>query len=126
MHPFRLIVLGGTAFAVFAMLLPFASFPVVGTIDGISADAWPALLPLIGLAVLALTGRSNHPLEPAPGVAAVIGSGASLVFSLAKVADAVVAVRDTAGAAIGPGSFVLAAAVAVVTGGAVMGALART
>lgn len=77
MHPFRLVVLGGTGFAVLSMLLPFASFPVVGTVDGVSADAWPALLPLVLVAITALTGRWDLGLGPVAGITAVTGAAAS-------------------------------------------------
>lgn len=126
MHPFRLVVLGGTGFGVISMLLPFASFPVVGPVDGISADAWPALLPLIVVVVISLTGRWDGGLGGAAGVVAVLASGTALVFSVVKVADALVAVRDTAGGSMGPGGYVLLAAVLVTTAAAAVGALIRT
>jgi hypothetical protein len=126
MHPFRLIVIGGTGFGVLAMLLPFASFPVVGAVDGISADAWPTLLPLMVVLIISLTGRWNEGLGAVAGVAAVLAAGSSLLFSVVKVTDAVTAVRDTAGASLGPGPLVLLAAVVVVLGGAAAGALSRS
>lgn len=126
MHPFRLVVVGGTGFGVLAMLLPFASFPVVGAVDGLAADAWPALLPLLLVVLLALAGRWDLGFDPFPGVLAVAACAASLIFSVLKITDAVVAVRDTAGASMGPGSFVLVAAVVVVTGGTVTGVLTRS
>lgn len=123
MHPFRPIVLAGIGFAAVSMLLPFASFMVIGPVDGLSADAWPALLPLMVVAIIALTGRWDLSLGAGPGVAAVALGGISLVFSLVKVADAVVAVRDSPGATLGPGAWVLTAAVILTTGGAAFGAL---
>lgn len=126
MHPFRLVVLGGTGFAVLAMLLPFASFPVVGTVDGVTADAWPALLPLLVAALIALTGRSSQGLDAIAGVTAVTAGALALLFSLVKMTDAILAVRDTAGASLGPGGWVLSAATLVVTAAATTGALVRT
>jgi hypothetical protein len=126
MHPFRVTVLGGTAFAVLAMLLPFASFPVVGAVDGISADAWPALLPLILLTILTLGARWDLGFSGGMAVLAVTAATTSLVFSVVKMTDAIVAVRSTAGATFGPGSVVLLIAVGVATAGASVGALART
>ena len=126
MHPFRLVVIGGTAFGVLSMLLPFASFPVVGAVDGISADAWPALLPLMVVVVVALTGRWDEGLGWSAGLLAVVAGGVALVFSVVKLTDAVQAVRDAAGASIGPGSYVLIGAVVVVLGGAAAGALSRS
>ena len=126
MHPFRPIVLAGVGFALLSMLLPFASFPVIGSIDGLSADAWPALLPLIPVVLLSLTGRWEHALGPTPGIAAVALCGLSLVFSLVKVADSIVSVRDTADATLGTGAWVLAAAVMVTTSGAAFGSFSRS
>ena len=126
MHPARITVLGGTGFAVISMLLPFASFPIVGAVDGVSADAWPALLPLVLVVILTLRGRWDHGLEPIAGVTAVVAASASLVFALVKVADALVAVRETPGATMGPGAFVLSAATAVTVAGTAAAALART
>lgn len=126
MHPFRPIVLAGVGFAAISMLLPFASLPVIGAVDGLSADAWPALLPLIPVVLLALTGGWKLGLEPAPGVTAVALCGLSLVFSLVKVADSVVAVRGTPGATLGPGAWILASAVMVATGGAAFGSFSRS
>jgi len=125
-HPFRPIVLAGVGFALLSMLLPFASFPVIGSIDGLSADAWPALLPLITVVLLALTGRWEHALGPTPGIAAVALCGLSLVFSLVKVADSIVSVRDTADATLGTGAWVLTAAVMVTTSGAAFGSFSRS
>jgi len=125
-HPFRPIVLAGMGFAMLSMLLPFASFPVVGSVDGISADAWPALLPFIPLLVLVLTGRWNVSFAARPGIAAVALCGLSLAFSLVKLLDAVVSVRETAGATLGAGAWSLIAAVSVATGGAAFGAFSRS
>lgn len=126
MHPFRLVVLGGTAFAVAAMLLPFASFPVVGPVDGIGADAWPALIPLILVTLLALTGRWNRSWGAGAAVFGTTAALASLIFTMVKVADAVMAARSTEGATFGPGSVVLGMAVTVATAGAVYGTFSRT
>ena len=126
MHPSRPIVLAGVGFATLSMPLPFASFPIIGSVDGLSADAWPALLPLIPVLLLSLTGRWDHGLEPVAGIAAVALCGLSLVFSLGKVADSILAVRDTIGATLGVGAWVLTAAVTVATGGAAFGSFSRS
>ena len=109
-----------------SMLLPFASFPVIGSVDGLSADAWPALLPLIPVVMIVLNGRWDLNLKPVPGIAAVALCGLSLVFSLVKVADAVVAVRATTGATLGAGPWVSVAAVMVATTGAAFGTSPRS
>jgi hypothetical protein len=108
------------------MLLPFASFPIVGSIDGLSADAWPALLPLVVLLLITLTSPWDLGFDPLVGIAAVAMGAASLAFSLVKVTDAIVAVRDTADATLGPGVWVLTAAVVVATGGAAYGVMTQT
>ncbi len=126
MHPFRPIVLAGVGFAAISMLLPFASFRFIGSVNGLNADAWPALVPLTVLVLISLTGRWDLSLEPGPAIAAVTLSGASLVFALVKVADAVVAVRDTPGATLGPGAWVMTAAVIVATAGSAFGAFSRS
>lgn len=126
MHPFRLAVLAGSAIGVVSMLLPFASFPVIGPVNGVSADAWPALLPLIVALLFSATGRWSNGLDAGPGLVAVIAGATALVFSIVKLGDAVIATRGTAGAALGPGGFVLAGAALCVTIAAAVGALVRT
>ncbi len=126
MHVSRPVLLAGVGFAVISMLLPFASFPIVGSVDGISADAWPALIPFVPMAVIAMSGDWSHGLDPGPGLATVVLGGTSLVFALVKVADAVVAARDTQGATLGPGSLVLAAAAFVAVAAAAFGAFSKT
>ncbi len=125
MHPSRPVILAGIGFAVVSVLLPFASFPIIGAVDGFEADAWPALIPLVPMAIVAMRGDWEFGFESGPGIAAVVLGGVSLVFALVKVADAVVAARNTAGAALGPGSLVLAGAVAAAVGGAAFGAFSR-
>ena len=109
-----------------SMLLPFASFPIVGSIDGLTADAWPALLPLVVLLLITLTSRWDLGFDPLPGIAAVGMGAASLIFSLIKVTDAIVAVRDTTEATLGPGAWVLTAAAVVATAGAVYGVMTQS
>ena len=125
MHPSRPVVLAGIGFAVVSVLLPFASFPIVGSVDGFKADAWPALIPLVPMAIIAVRGDWAHGFDSGSGIAAVVLGGLSLVFALVKVADAMVAVRNTTGATMGAGSVVLAGAVAVAVGGAASGAFSR-
>lgn len=126
MRLFRPVVLAGVSFAVISILLPFASFPVVGSVDGLSADAWPALLPLIPLSLIAIIGRWDLGFDPIAGLTAVVLSALSLAFSLVKIADAVVSVRETSGATLGPGAWVLAISVGMATAGAAYGALTRS
>lgn len=126
MHASRPALLAGVGFAAVSMLLPFAFFPIGGSIDGISADAWPALVPLVPMSIVALRGDWGHGFDGRSGIVTVVLGGASLVFALVKVADAVVAVRGAQNATLGPGSMVLAAAVMLAVAGAAFGAFSRT
>lgn len=125
MHPYRLIVLTGVGFGVLSMLLPFASLPVRGPVDGLSADAWPALIALTPVVFIALNNRWDDGLESISAITAVGCAGMALVFAVVKVADAVVAVRDTAGATLGPGGWILVASCVAAVAGAAYGALVR-
>jgi hypothetical protein len=107
------------------MLLPFVSLPILGPVDGLSADAWPALLPLIPLTVLVLDNRSENGFDAIPAIAAVVLIAISLVFAAVKLADALVAARSVAGATLGPGPWVLLGAVVVAAGGALSGVVLR-
>jgi hypothetical protein len=126
MHPSRPVVLSGVAFAAVSMLLPFASFPIIGSVDGLSADAWPTLIPLIPVAILTMFGRWDLSYPPGVGILAVALSSVGLAFAVTKVGDAIVAVRSAAGATLGPGSWILAIASAVATAGAAYGVLSRS
>lgn len=125
MHPFRPMVLGGVGFSIVATLLPFASFPVAGTLDGLAADAWPALVLLAPVAAFTFLGPQQLGWSTGVGITAVVLAAGSFVLASAKVADASRAVGDVAGASLGPGSWVLAASTLVTLLGTVLGALAR-
>lgn len=107
------------------MLLPFVSLPVTGPVDGLSADAWPALLPLIPLAILVLDGRRDDGLDATAAITASILVSAALLFGLVKLGDAIVAGRSSAAASLGPGGWVLVTSLLVVTAGVVAGSLFR-
>jgi len=124
MHPYRLTVLTGVGFATLAMLLPFLSLPVAGSVDGLSADAWPALVPLLPVALLVIDQRSEHGLA---GLTAAIGAGlagTAMIFATVKLADAIVAARSP-GATLGAGVWVLTASVAAVLVGLAYGVFVR-
>lgn len=125
MHPWRPIVLVGIAFAGLAMLFPFATFPVVGTLDGLAADAWPALLPLIPVAVRALVGDWSETPRPLGAVIVVALACCALLFAIVKLTDALVAVRAVTGAAPGAGPIVLIGGTLVAVAGTVV-ALSRS
>lgn len=124
MRPFRLVAIGSTGFAVVAMLLPFASFPASGAVDGITADAWPALIPLLAVTIVLMATGWEDDLEAGAASIVVVCAGAALVFSVVKVTDSALAARAAAGASMGPGSIVLAVASAVATGAVAAGVLA--
>lgn len=119
MHYSRLVSLAGTLIAGLALFLPQARFPVVGPVDGFDGDAWPVILPLALVALLAFLGdrREGHGLGV--GIVAVMLSCAALVFSVAKVVDAVAAAGAAEGAAVRAGPWVVLAATVL----AVLGSL---
>lgn len=125
MHPWRPITLVGIAFATLSLTFPFATLPVVGSIGGLDADAWPALLPLIPVALAAAFG--DWTAAPRPGRATllvVLGCGAVL-FAVVKAVDAIIATRDVVGATTGAGVVVLVGGTVVALAGTVV-ALSRS
>ncbi len=125
MHLYRLAVLSGTAFALGSILLPFLSLPVTGPVDGLSSDAWPALLPLAPLVILILDGRSEDGLEAGAAIAAALFVSASMLFGAVKLGDAILAGRSVPEASLGPGGLVLLAALLSAAGGVVAGVFVR-
>jgi hypothetical protein len=124
-HPYRLAILSGTAFAVGSMLLPFVSLPVTGPVDGLSADAWPALLPLVPLVILILDGRWDGGLDAGAAITASLLVSASLLFGFVKLGDAVVAARSATEASLGPGGWVLVASLLIAAAGVATGVFLR-
>ncbi len=106
-HVWRWMTLVGSGFAALALLLPFASFPVLGSIDGIGATAWPALLPLAAVGVVAVNGSRHQGLGTIGVIAVVVATAAAVLYAAVKLVDAVLAVRATSGATLGSGGFVL-------------------
>jgi len=117
-HLSRPVVLAGTAFAGMALLLPFVRLPVLGAIDGIGADAWPALLPAVPAVAAAVFGDWSRGNGPLVGTTALVLACAGLLFAVVKLADALIAIRGVDGASFGAGSPVLVAAMATVVAGA--------
>ena len=107
MHPWRLITLVGAGFCGLAMLFPFATLPVLGALDGVEAEAWPALLPLAPVVLAAAFGDWRRGLRPAAAIPLILLTCAAVLFAVVKLTDALVAVGDTAGASTGAGGFVL-------------------
>lgn len=119
MHRSRIVILAGVVLAGLALLLPQARFPTLGFVDGFAADTWPVMLPLAPVALLAVIGDRAEGHRPPVAAAGLLLSCAALVFAVAKVIDAVLAVRPMEGAAVGAGTWVVAAGAAL----AVLGSL---
>lgn len=121
MHPARLVVLAGVLVTGLAVLLPFASLPVVGTLDGVDADGWPVLIPVAPVMLAALVGDRTLGHRARSGIPALIAACVALVFAAAKAADAVGAVRDAGeGASLGVGPWVMLAGTLILVAGEVL------
>jgi hypothetical protein len=118
MHLYRPIVLAGAVFGALALFLPFATLPVIGAIDGIAGDGWPALIvagPVVAKAALGDWSRGNQPFV---GITLTVMGCLATVVAAVKLADAVGAVRGLDGAALGPGAPLLVGSMALVAAGA--------
>ena len=109
MHYSRLVSLSGVLITGLALFLPQARFPVVGPVDGFDGDAWPVMLPLALVALLALLGDRREGHGVAVGVLAVVLCCAALVFGVAKAVDAVAAAGAVEGGAVRAGPWVVLA-----------------
>ena len=109
MHYSRLVSLAGALITGLALFLPQARFPVVGPVDGFAGGAWPVILPLAPVALLAFLGdrREGHGLVVS--VVAILLSCAALVFAVAKAVDAVTAAGAVEGGAVRAGPWVVLA-----------------
>ena len=120
MHLHRPIVLAGAVFGVLALFLPFVRLPVMGPIDGIAGDGWPALAiaaPVVAKAAVGDWSRGNAPLV---GIILTLVGCLATVFAAVKLADAIDAVRGLEGGALGPGAPLLVGAMALVAAGAAL------
>jgi hypothetical protein len=120
LHRSRSIGLAGIAISAVALALPFVTVTGLGTIGGVAADAWPALIPGGALALVTLTGDRRE--APATWVAAagcLLGAG-MLAFALVKLADARTAVAE-AGGSLGVGAWVMVAGAGIALVGAAAG-----
>lgn len=107
MHLWRPVAIVGAGFTGLALLFPFATFPVLGVLNGIDADAWPALLPLAPVVAVAVIGDWSRGLRPMAAFPVIVMACLAVLFAVLKLADAAVATRDIAGASLGAGNFVL-------------------
>lgn len=120
MHRSRRTLLVGTLLTALAILLPFADLPTVGAINGIDADAWPALIPLGSALVVFLIGdRVERPATAITAIAILL-TVAGLNFSAIKLLDAHRAVSD-AGGSVGIGAWALPLTSGVTLVGAFLG-----
>ncbi len=100
------------------MLFPFATLPVLGILNGIESAAWPALIPLLPVVLVALIGDWSRGLRPGAAVAVIVTACIGVVFAVVKLADAILAVRNAAGGSLGAGGFVLVLGTLIALGGA--------
>jgi len=113
------MILTGVGVAGLALFLPQARFPIIGSPDGFAADTWPVMLPLVPVVVLALVGDRGEGHRLPVAAAGLLLSCAALAFAVAKVIDAVGAVRPVETAAVGVGIWAVAAGASL----AVLGSL---
>lgn len=120
MHRSRAVALAGVLLTAAALALPYATVGGLGTLDGLSADAWPVVLPAGALGVLALAGDRREPPSRWAAVLGVLLALGAAGFAVLKVADARAAVAD-AGGSVGIGAWAVSAASLVLLGGAALG-----
>jgi hypothetical protein len=112
-HYSRLVSLSGVLTTGLALFLPQARFPVVGPVDGFDGDAWPVMLPLALVALLAVVGDRREGHGVAAGIPAVVLCCAALVFGVAKAVDAAAAAGAVEGGAVRAGPWVVLTGTAV-------------
>ena len=120
MHRSRLVTLAGVALAGLALFLPQARFPTVGPVDGFHGAAWPVMIPLGLLGLMALLGDRAEGYRPFPGALALLLSCGAVVFAVAKVVDAAAAARPLEGAAVGIGVWLVAGGAALALVGSLL------
>lgn len=106
MHYARLLSILGAALTGASLLLPWVTFPAQGAINGVRGDAWPVMILLGPVMLVAVVGdrREGHRLPW--GVVVITLACAAVVFSVAKLADASRA-AGTAGGSVGAGAWVM-------------------
>lgn len=124
MHPSRIVILTGTALGAVALVLPFVSSPLIGTINGIDGYAWPAVALAALPALLALLGDKREGFWTPLALLAIVATAGAALFSVAKAidaADAAQTARTLAGeGAVGVGAWVLLVAMVTALIGSVL------
>jgi len=119
-HYSRLVTLAGVALSGLALFLTQVRFPVIGPVDGFDGAAWPVVLPLAPLVLLAFLGDRPEGHRAPVAVLAVILSCAALVFAVAKAVDAVAAVAAVEGGVVRAGPWVVLAGTTLVMLGSLL------
>jgi hypothetical protein len=120
MHRSRRLAVLGVVLGAASVPLTFATLPPEGPVGGIDGQAWPAMLFLVPILLMAITGdrREAPPIWSAVG-AAMLAAGC-LAFAAVKVVDAWMAAADVSGS-VGPGAWMLVVAAIVTAAGAALG-----
>jgi len=120
-HPSRIAIIAGAGLGGVSLLVPFLSAPLLGTIGGVEADAWPAVFLLLIPAATALVGDRREGFGLMAALATAACAAAAAIFAAAKAVDTLIAARDIrangVAAQVGPGPWVLLAACTVVIAG---------
>lgn len=125
MHPWRILSVVGLGVAGFSLFITFATFPFVGGVDGIEADAWPALILLLPTAAVAALGDSSEGVAAGLGLPLLLGACAATVFAMVKTADALIATRSITEASMGLGAIGLVVGCLTVVGALALGTVSR-
>ena len=121
MHRSRIVVIIGIIITGAAVLLPYTYLPSVGSINGIDGAAWPALLPLSVVFLIAIVGDRVEGNPLVPGIISTVFSCLAVVFTVVKLNDALLSVRGIEEASVGAGPWVLLSGTAVVLAGSLLG-----
>ena len=103
MHNSRWVIIAGSALAAIALFAPFFSAPLVETVNGFDADAWPAAALLVFPFLAAMAGDRAEGFHRITAVVLIALTDVAIVFAVFKLVDALRAAR-TARELVGSGS----------------------